>query len=247
MKQLPLFCLLLFVLASCQNTASNTTGTRTPKLNIPPVPSARELAQDTNWIPCDIKADWVYLENAPAGYKYADWVPLLPGSYEWNKEWVNRQPRRKFANGPGRLWLRKENLSLGTMFKMDNDLLEVTGDWHNGRLIRAVKIRGEGELAQRQLNWDAINAGLGAGVVAMSPFVWTGAKMVEAITTPTSNSAETSASINDEPKQSGPVKVPCSACSGRGGHSPGYKGALAFGANFQKCPFCDGTGRVWVR
>jgi len=47
--------------------------------------------------------------------------------------------------------------------------------------------------------------------------------------------------------EASPQKVPCSACSGRGGHSPGYKGALEFGANFQKCPVCDGTGRVWAR
>jgi len=47
--------------------------------------------------------------------------------------------------------------------------------------------------------------------------------------------------------EAAPQKVPCSACSGRGGHSPGYKGALEFGANFQKCAACDGTGRVWVR
>lgn len=48
-------------------------------------------------------------------------------------------------------------------------------------------------------------------------------------------------------RSSEPRKVPCSACSGRGGHSPGYEGFLAFGANFKKCHFCDGTGRVWVR
>lgn len=181
MKILPLFCLPFIALASCQHAGSSSSVARAPNAAGPSVPTNRELAQDRNWIPCGIKADWVYLENAPAGYRFADWVPLPSGSYEWNKGWADRQPRRKFADGPGTLWLRKEELSVGTMFQMDNDLLEVTGDWRHGRLMRAVKIRGAGELAQRQLNWDAINAGLGAGVVAMTPFVWTGAKMAQAI------------------------------------------------------------------
>lgn len=181
-----LLCLPLLVLVSCQSPGQSRVSQRgragQPREIVPPVPTARELAQNPNWIPCDVKADWVYLENAPAGYKYADWVPLLPGSYEYpGSEWANRQPRRKFANGPGRLWLRKQDLNVGTMFQMDNDLLEITGDWRNGRLVRAERVRGAGELAARKLNWDAINLGLAAGAVGMSPFVWTGAKMIQAI------------------------------------------------------------------
>lgn len=46
-------------------------------------------------------------------------------------------------------------------------------------------------------------------------------------------------------ESSGPVKVACSACSGRGGKALGYKG-LHFGANFKRCRICDGTGLVWA-
>lgn len=58
-------------------------------------------------------------------------------------------------------------------------------------------------------------------------------------------SSQGSAERSEPREASGPVKVQCSACSGRGGHAPGYKG-LQFGANFKRCRVCDGTGLVWV-
>lgn len=127
-----------------------------------------------------------------------------------------------------------------------------------GRIIAKIEQSGGGGLddfelgVQRRSEWNQTLSDVAGGAVLLAAYA--GAKVVggtfnnikESITAPVSSSTSPSSSSSRN-TSSGPTQIPCSACSGEGGHALGYEGALAFGANFKKCTICNGTGKVWAR
>lgn len=137
-------------------------------------PSGHEVQTDPHWINGGVKARWVYFPAPPSNYGAAEWHQLTR-DYKYPKEGIKQMPYLKYANGPGSLTFYRKEISLGNMFTPTNSLLQVDGDWKDGRLVRAVRVQGAEELAKRDYSFarNVLAGGLGllaVGVVKTGEF-----------------------------------------------------------------------------
>lgn len=230
--------LCIVALISCRTTENARSGTGAARRSSggssgPSIPSSRELAQDPAWIKGCYKAEYVYLPNAPTGWRSADWIPL-DSNYEDKGIVLKGYPLRKFAEGHGKLVLREQALSLSNVFKAENNKLEVIGDWHHGRLVRTVNVIGAEELAHREYNWTAIGTGLAIGAAPLVAGGWVGKKLVEAV----KEGAPLVAEEASRASAAGAYK--CPRCDGYGKVDAG-----PLRITYDTCPRCDGNR--WLR
>lgn len=187
----------------------------------------QEYTSDPSWIACSTSAGaakWAYFPKKPTKYAQAIWTPCL-SNYGPTGNWTAGQMFR--AEGPGKIEFNRNSLSLSNMFDSERTLLEVTGDWKEGRLVRVHSVYGTEAGNPLTYNWDAINTGIALGA---APFIAAGKVIKDGL--------ETTSTLPDG-------VMDCAMCkSGDINYeAPNFLGHTTY--HSRKCEKCNGTG--WLR